>query len=394
MLANPLPPVATESNRETGQMLEAFALSYLAKYNTDAILTRVRTAYQRAWGIGDITMFPRVNGGRPGFLLASYDMGTWTKLVVAIEGTTTMNQLVNLFPGSNAVVPTGLLGRVCNLWNSYADDILTALAANVAWSVPVNVPTTCVTFTGFSLGAACAEVAAFKHLLTHQSQTVQVRKFASPRVGNQVWYANRNRRCRVSSIHMLSDPVQLVPAQITRGIAETSLFPDQWSRVYACDEDPNQQCFDHRGRETRARITEAFVSPSDVYRSALRTPLVPSHPWWFHQSNYYRVVFMGMAAAQNDLLRARFNYLEHNDENSWQSLYRGAGPDYIPASTILDPAPDPYSYATAAEATLARVAPTPPVIASQPLEDWEIDFLNGWGTEAPTQTLTRRQRHQ
>lgn len=395
MLARSLPMVSLESGHEFGQMLEAFALTYLARYASEAPVARVDTAYKRAWGMAHLAMFPRVPGGRPGFVLARYTQNNWTRLIVAIEGMQTLNQVVNIWPGQAAVVPNGLQGRVCALWNTYADQILATLAAQSGdWTTWVGEPMTTITFAGHSLGAACAELCAFKHRLTHLNQQVHVWKFGSPKVGTSAWYNNRDRGVRVRSIYAGSDPMRLVPGRLIRSFFETSLWPDQLTRTYIFPPEPGIECFTHSGEPSRSDFLEEFFSPADVYRAALRTPVNVQHPYWFHQPDYYRVMFMRVAASQNDLLKARMNYLEHNDENNWQIHWQPAGVDFIPQHVILAPAPVDYDFQTAYEQRQFHTGIAPPVqppLAAEVGEGGGV-FGGDWRGVPITTSVARRQR--
>src|SRR6266542_4518180 len=160
MLDRALPPLAYNFLFPMVSIQEAFAYCYLASYSDQALQPRVFTSFQRAYGVGQIELHAPVIDGRPGYLLASYVQGDDQRMIVAIEGMRTASQVRTFwndnagrnFPANDG--PAAVLTKFfTHGWTIYNE-----LKANGTFMAMFNRPMTPITFTGFSLGSACAEL--------------------------------------------------------------------------------------------------------------------------------------------------------------------------------------------------------------------------------------------
>lgn len=123
-----------------------------------------------------------------------------------------------LNPGNSSkftLPPNAFLHRgFQNLYNTFRNDtlILTAMLAK-------QFPDYRIVYTGHSLGAAMAQIAAVDFSMqTAMSERIWLFSFASPRVGNRVWaeFVNQQEFARMGQVHRLvrfGDPIPNLPPQ-------------------------------------------------------------------------------------------------------------------------------------------------------------------------------------
>lgn len=377
-----------------GPEVEAFAMTYLAQYNAEATQPRVITAYQRAWAMSAINFIPRVAGNEPGLCWAVYNGAGVNKVVVGIEGITNWSQLWSASSGSlSPTTITGLTGQVWGLAATYAQAIMAKLLADDTFMHEFTRPNAVLHWGGFSMGGAIAEILTERFHLLRPSKIMRLFKWGAPAVGNDRW--NHSRWCQnfVLSTYLESDPADNFPAAGIRlgfdGFLSSPVAPLRYAY------DPNQTNWDRMGRQVRG-LRGHFIGgvvglTADYYRT-----LNEDNPWFWHSMDQYRNMYCEMLDPREDLLKYRFTYLEHNDENSWGLKFRpgrGVQPDM---KELISPAPDdvvPFS------SQIAATINNPPPVQLVPVQDqFDGGVITGggdrWGMDEPivTQSRSRRSR--
>jgi lipase (class 3) len=337
MINRQLEPVKPGLNITLAEILEAFAFTYLARYCMGSIAPRVNTAFVRAWKPDTIINIPRGDGGRPGGTVAIFSSESPPRMVVAIEGITSVNQLGSLMDGLTAVARTGSSGLVVSLFATWADSFYTALMAQPQIAQFISARSHMVTFTGHSAGAAMAEILAFKTKNLYPTRTNRLIKFGSPRVGTQRWLWDRPLSIKVANVYAERDPIHWLPwfgrAAISFNVANNI----QPLTCYRREETPMRFT-------ARQGILNRFLNESPLahasHVSAWFGDPTANNFWPEHTLDAYRLTLMNFAAADPDVLQWRFNFLEHEDENSWQILFRPGIALGSMTKVVLDPAPD------------------------------------------------------
>lgn len=377
-----------------GPEIEAFALTYLAQYNAEAMQPRVLTAFQRAWGMSSITYIPRVAGNEPGLCYAVYNGDGVNKVVVGIEGITNWRQLWSSSSGSlNPTTIAGTQGQVWGLAATYAAAIMAKLQADDAFMHEFTRPNAVLHWGGFSMGGAIAEILTERFHLLRPGKLMRLFKWGAPSVGTARWNESRFSRVFALSTYLETDPADNFPAAGLRlgfdGFLSSPIAPIRYAY------DPNQTIWDRRGAHVRA-IRGHFIGgvvglTADYYRT-----LNEDNPWFWHSMDQYRNMYCEMLYERNDLLKYRFNYLEFNDENSWQVNFapgRGFQPDMKTVLGTQPPDVRPFNATVAAQVT-AEVQPQPIAVQDQ----FATSVLEGggdrWGLDDPVVTQTRARRRQ
>ncbi len=376
MISHALPRIRVGYLTDFAPTVEAYMMTYLAAYNGAALSTRCLDAYQRAWGMSDITLFPRIAGNRPAFAMVRYMGAGPNKVIIAMEGTTSPNQLWNLpdgHIGTASVVP--LSGRVWGIAGEYAFAIRQILTVNDAFNAAIAIPGCNVTFTGFSLGAAIAEIMAFQHKNQFPTHQVHVQKFACPRVGTHNWVVNQNPRVHVKSTYYHIDPVQEFPNVTCRiagfGIGGSILPQNDNYRKNA-----NMQVIKPDGELSDGHSDGYRGNPMLAAAAFYRDHAEPN-PWFYHDRHQYRYALQNMS--HPDHLAYRLGYLEHNDENTWQSMFRRGGGVRPEMLALGAPAPDNTRPASEEIWRLIRGEQLPPVVAAQtPVAQYQPDTHSAW----------------
>lgn len=344
MIDRTLPPVRLGVEGDYGDLLQSLMLSYLARYSSGEIDFRTAQCYYRAFGIDTLQFWPRVNGGRPGFLLAKIPLVLGNHYVVAIEGMTSLNQMWTWSHLDDGMVPlTGRPGHVFSFVANYAaqigDILQTYFAGGIEWGNPLND----FTFAGHSLGASVAQVLASNFQYAYRAASVRVRGFGGLKHGSSAWYGGMNSRILTAWIYLENDPTFYVNFS---GICYTSSgtfgIPYRDTRCFA----PYEMQWVTLSGLTAATPNQGSVGPYFASTANLLRAFDRSNPWWFHWADTYRLMAMRLAARERDLLELRINYLEHPNENKWQNVF---SPDNEwDESWFLksDPPPEVYTQAT------------------------------------------------
>jgi len=325
MIDRALPPIAPDVTIRPCEIQEAFALCYLAAYNDQAIQPRVFQSFNRAYGPDFLFQTPFVDGGRPGYCIAQWNSPLMKRVTVAIEGARSFAQFRTVWGG--VVGQSSLTGHLGACWTTaktYADQIHTLLMADSNFTSMLALTPCPITFTGYSLGAAIAEILAERFSISHPLKGRSCIKFASPRVGNPQWISGRSRTTRRASVYCGRDPIDLFP-QFSPSLTGLETLGNLGSPVYATD--PAASRFAVLGEEETA-FYEGGSGQVIRYGRAARQTIDATNPWFDHQRGIYRMMFCNLTNPWSSLDKWRFRYLEFNDENSWGVAYR---PDRVPS---------------------------------------------------------------
>ncbi len=322
---------------------ESFALTYLAGYNSATISSRVRTSFDRAYGFTTLKTFQRVDGGRPGFTLAIVREPGYARIVVAIEGTQSLEQL-NLMASGHTSVDLGPTGaRVWGTAKTYADQIQTLVAADtdVAALAPLVMPVDEI-WTGFSLGAQIAEINAKRRaaLLT-DNRRYRAIKFASPRVGNTAWVRYMPGEYWDSNWYYGRDLIDAIPS---------GTFHNSENFIGRLVGD----CTFYAGNQRQTRLNlqgEEIASPMGFETNRvlfaygdLLNRNSSSSSWYDHTMDWYRIALMAYANRTQNEAWARFLFLDYENQNAvGQNFMAGRRiPEFL--SGLDDPAPPDYEF--------------------------------------------------
>lgn len=319
MISRALAPVDRTAEISVAEVGEALALSYLAYYNAEAVQPRVNTAYTRAWGLDSLRMFAR-SLPRPGFVAATATLEHRKHLHVAIEGTTSITQLAPLV---EAVAHSNISGLryVYSFFKTQADAIWGVLHADNTIAAQIADGAYMFTFSGHSLGAACADIIACRFRTTYPTKNVRLIKFGSPRVGNS-HYVNRtgSTEVRRHNVYVEGDPVHEFPSPTILAAGALNALQQITGMAGACESwFYNMQPYGGMMRWTYQPLTQDSAHFLDAF--AATQTITETNPWYRHLMKTYRLAFMNLCAMKRDMLTYRFNYLEHNDENTWQTRH-------------------------------------------------------------------------
>lgn len=334
MIDTQLPQVRRGVPSDIGERLEAFAYTMLASYASGAIDATTLLAFKRAWGYDSLFSFPAVGTTVPAYVMAMYTTEGTTTIVIAIDGITNLTWLAGMMrsPGSNAIA--GLPGRVFNTFDTVSETIKTAILADTVFQAAINHRRFNITFAGFSLGAALAEVLAAKFKLLYSYANVACYKFAAPRVGNYNWEEGKDPTIRWSCIYTAADPVSGFPFA-TQATNWAPFVPVVNQTLYVRDFDSTFYSL--------SPVRPTGLPVDNAVGSMLMLTQYPGSPWDVHTVLAYRQLLWAMALTTGGLNEYRFNYLTTPNENNFQLL--AAQLVYFNASelAVLDPAPPTVS---------------------------------------------------
>lgn len=210
MLDRTFPPLPYFTTPAYDEMWEALCLSYLANFANEAIPERVETSFKRAWGMTTIARYPANVNGTPAFVVAIWERDTTRKVVVAIDGISSISDVVG-FGQSAAVTFHGLPGKVMTPWATFADTVSATLETLTQLNTASERGKTSLTFAGFSAGAAAAELLAYWWNATTACPAIKLFKFGSCKVGNANWVRNRSARVQKQNLVIDRDPIPSLP---------------------------------------------------------------------------------------------------------------------------------------------------------------------------------------
>lgn len=354
MLTNQMPEIPYTVTTGDLQRFEALAFSCLASYNSVARGERCITSFQRAFAVNEIGFVGRVVDGRPGYLVADWNHKPQPKVIVAIEGATSAGQIAEFWTNNLAATITGLTGRVFAKFAQHADAIYPLLTGNPTVQWALNTPGVPIIFTGFSLGAAIAEILAERFKLANPRKAMKVIKFASPRVGDLAWVNGRSRLVLRDSVYVGRDPIDLFP-YFTGPLAGFSVLAPQFvSATWAISSEGTRMPLSADQAPSNTLHENSLVSVVQHALNFART-MDASNPWIEHSLWYYYLAFLFKEwGNRNHNMSARLWNLEFPDRNDFGGQFLG------------EPAPT--------DAMLALH--DPPIDRSQYFRDDEIDAMN------------------
>lgn len=354
MLASGLAPLPQLGINSMAEMTEAFFLSTIASY-PDAVLTsRVFQSYQRAWGFTECKVYPKV-GRVPSFSVTSYHDTNPKKIVVAIAGISSLSDLNNsLFGNLGAVTVISGWGQVLSFYRDCANAIRTVLEADPNWGAIASPFTRhAITFTGFSLGAAIAEILTAMYRIQYPAFNIRLYKFAAPRVGTLGWRNATEANLNKLNFYIYGDPIWRLP---------TETWFREAALPFRLDVLPGFLCADSfaTGMNAMGVLSDGYfpysaldmigiMSRLPFYSNFVQDPLDPNNnPWWWHLRTTMRFAFCNFwARGQNQTMKDRVLYLEHPDENSWQQNFVAGG--NVTGNMLEILAPPPADHAIAPE---------------------------------------------
>lgn len=324
-------------------MVETYALTHLAQYTNSVWGARVTESFVRAFGMDVLARVAPVGGGRPGYTIAYYHGDYLTKIVVAIEGMRNPSQLWQAFSGVNSTVYGPPRSRVFNAFLTHANTIYAELAANAQFQTFFTARRVHFVLTGFSLGAAIAEVLSEKFRTGHPTKSVYLVKYGSPRVGNSLWALGPNIPTQRVNYYCGLDPVCFVPNSTMANLEfiRPLIMQDHFtlyqinSPIRRWDTDGN-------------RVDGVDVDDYREYLAAcafLGRPRNESNPWYWHHEGAYRLMVMARVAHQFGEVnesRIRLQYLEYPGDNRFGELWQPGRTDYLDLISESDPPPADY----------------------------------------------------
>lgn len=359
MISNQLKPMERQPEIGLNEIAEALAFSYWAYYSTDSTQPRVLEAYKRAWAFDSVKKFARTDA-RPGFLVAFFTLEARRLMLVAIEGSTGIPALTEMIALNLSSRPTGNWGSTYTFFNSRAAAIYSAIQADTDCAAAIADGGYITTFTGHSLGAACADLVANTFLHDHPTRAVRLIKFGAPRVGNTL-YVNRTTN-RPKSVNVLcgNDPIHQFPSSTIFAAGAINMI-GAITRLNPCSEDSAlilPMGPDRCPHVEPLRMTQSFGHFLDVI-AASGTLTDATNVWYHHLVKTYRMAMMNVCGEYSDTLRYRFNFLEHNDENAWQTRWAPQQRSWANLDVLNVTAPDdapPFSAALEEEITYAETS--------------------------------------
>jgi hypothetical protein len=315
-LTRALPPVERTADISAEELAEAMALVYLAYYNTADFEPRVDTSHKRAFGLDTLRRFAR-SGSTPGFVVAKATLAHRNTMTIAIEGTTSLGQIDPILQQFNTV-PQNTPARCYAPFVTYRDDIWAQMLADNIIAAAIAEGTYITTFTGHSLGAAIADLLAFKWKQTYPAKPVRLIKFGAPRVGTP-GYVNRTNDIvgQRMNVYTALDPIHLFPSALTFTFGLFNLAGTA-ARINAVSE---QNCWQFNPNMNSFRIANLDSPMSSGHFltvGQLAATLNSANPWYWHFMKSYRLAMMNWCGHARDRAFYRFNFLETPDENSWQ----------------------------------------------------------------------------
>lgn len=352
---------------------ECFSLCYLSRYPDEAIPPRVDASFKRAWGMTTLYRKPAVTGGRPGYAVAIWPDAGLTRVTVAIDGIASASQLRTHFGTQVSVRYAPARGRVLQSFAAYADTIYAELMANAFFLDGFNRLNTQITFTGFSMGAALAEVLSVKCFLAHGAKRYQVVKFGSPRVGNAAWASPENLMWDRLDVYVHNDPIHLFPYSTFKYSGLLAPDLDNIITSYAQNAPVATRTIVGENSTTPQADSTYAYSRAGIAGLAAMTP---DNVWYYHFADAYRLMLMNRTAENIQGLSDewfRFHFLEFDDDNQWGTIFTTGQETYAGLTGLADPPPSDFQVPSnpaleAMQVNLAARGHTPQTPRPTPLQ--------------------------
>jgi Lipase (class 3) len=333
-------PVRRGQAEDLGELLEAFALCYLASYNGVGASTRCFTSYLRAWGMTNMRTFPRLSDGTPAFVVAYYGTGNTRKVVIAIEGMSSLGTLLDWCGDTTGThyASDAYSGTVFKKFDDCAQSILNQISASGFLGSSSTMQDW--TIAGYSLGAAVAEIIGYFRLTSASQAPTKVYKFGSPRVGNDNWLNGiRERNLDYRCVYLSNDPIFGYPTPLPNRRIGSPLTLNSTLEWYQQDPKGYQLLFPS---DEWAGIPNFNVIDSAAMLRLLAAPMTyPTNPWIFHKMATYRQALATLAQIRGfNLNFYRFWYLEFPDDNTFAKVYQAGGYTDPSSFFVTDPPPD------------------------------------------------------
>ncbi|HLI95893.1 MAG TPA: hypothetical protein VKT72_07375, partial [Candidatus Baltobacteraceae bacterium] len=208
MLSAPISPISLPQNYNAEELSQAFAMTMLASYANVALDSRTIQSFANSYGVAQLWQMPAVPLVTPPVTIAKIPYSWGNHVIIALAGTPNGASLVAQWWNSSfAVTSTNPVGKVHHMYNVAATAVATAIAAVPALVTLLADPRTEVTFTGYSFGAAVADLMASTMICLAPTRKIRLRKFASPRCGNLEYYANTPAQLNTVAIYRQNDGV-------------------------------------------------------------------------------------------------------------------------------------------------------------------------------------------
>lgn len=399
MLAFSLPPNPWINQYSAPLAYENLALTLLSYYTADEVSSRVIDSFKRAFGMDDILFVPPGTNNTPKAVIAVWNgsENLARRATLAIQGYSSITQLKSSFQNFSTVDAfTGNLpGHVWTQPKIFADDLWTRVfstTASFATPFSLQAPGSMLAFnlTGFSLGAAIAEILAYKMKSKRFTTNIRLEKFGSPRVGTRAWNRGLDRRVFRVSHYCDRDPVSLWPFMNSSTLNLMGPTGLPFTAHYAPEPTPLRCSFG---------FEETLPEPADTVLSAIESELqfvlidMVNRPWNFHSSDQYLAHFLIGCRRAGGAIEKRFRYLEYPGRNNIGDSFPYGAQFQALQNINLGSPPDPYG--TPLPSSEQRVVETralQPVIPQQS-SDGEGGGDIDWGTRpALTQSLVAPRR--
>lgn len=279
---------------------------------------------------------PRVDAGRPAYVIATWNNNGIRRATVAIEGTTSLGQYADVAAGIGVASTLVGTGRVFSTFQTRAQQILLALNLNANLNAVKAVADAPIIWTGFSLGAAIAEYCGQASYVIGGRRPISVYKFGSPRVGNRTWVSACEQNNSRTGFYCGNDRIDLLPFTTPSGQVAAPL---QWeTAIVSYERDVHQGRFDRFGAEFGDTLQHTLIAHLDVVRR-IRVIGDPPDPWADHDYNVYRYMMTSFARALTPLNYKRFAFVEFADDNSWGVRFPTARGVVSGTAFLADPPP-------------------------------------------------------
>lgn len=339
MISASMPPVFRGlRTMATGEYFEAFAMTYWAGYNDQAVSARVLQSMQRAWSVQAVKMIPRVPDVRPGMCVAKIGpTPTDYRLVVATEGMASIRQILGNVGSLDPVSPSNQDGKVVKAFSQAANACREVVAFDDFCRPDFENPARSITFCGHSQGAACADIMAAQQRDLKPTQDLRVIKFAAPRVGNGGWVFRRHPATKIMHFFTVGDLIHGLP-QGNYGIVVPGVLGVRFTQVAWYRAEPVYRMLNPMGLLVGGGGPSTSDTPALAALARYTHGPSPDNPWYPHVIDYYRMCMTAWAAESNDEFAYRMRWMEFEDDNQFGTVW-APGHTVFPVHTVSVPAP-------------------------------------------------------